>query len=87
MRIRVGCEMTYELGQVTPMIAILTCTVRVADLSGRTTLLRTHLCPWRGTGTASGTGATVRCPGWYDDAQNRNRGPCQRSLGLSRSRC
>jgi hypothetical protein len=23
MRIRVGCEMTYEFGQVTPMIAIL----------------------------------------------------------------
>jgi hypothetical protein len=24
MRVRVGCEMTYELGQATPMLAILT---------------------------------------------------------------
>jgi len=33
MRIRVGCEMTYELGQVTPMIAILNVhSSRVSDL-------------------------------------------------------
>src|SRR3712207_7881689 len=33
MRIRVGCKMTYELGQVTPMMAILNVhSSRVSDL-------------------------------------------------------
>ncbi|MBM6582714.1 hypothetical protein ILT44_21140 [Microvirga sp. BT689] len=43
MRIRVGCEMTYEFGQVTPMIAILNVhSSRVSDLERPDNLITTH---------------------------------------------
>ena len=60
MRIRVGCEMTYDLGQVTPVIAILNVhSSRVSDLERPDYLITTHPCSWRDTGTASATGATA----------------------------
>src|SRR3954454_3981928 len=49
MRIRVGCEMTYELGQVTPMIAILKVhSSRVSDLERPDYLLTTPSVPLEG---------------------------------------
>jgi hypothetical protein len=46
MRIRVGCEMTYELGQVTPMIAILNVhSSRVSDLERPDYLITTPSVP------------------------------------------
>ena len=49
MRIRVGCEMTYELGQVTPMIAILNVhSSRVSDLERPDYLLTTPSVPVEG---------------------------------------
>ena len=49
MRIRVGCEMTYELGQVTPMIAILNVhSSRVSDLERPDYLITTPSVPVEG---------------------------------------
>jgi transglutaminase-like putative cysteine protease len=49
MRIRVGCEMTYELGQVTPMIAILNVhSSRVSDLERPDYLITTPSMPVEG---------------------------------------
>ena len=49
MRIRVGCEMTYELGQVTPMIAILNVhSSRVSDLERPDYLITTPSVPLEG---------------------------------------
>ena len=49
MRIRVGCEMTYEFGQVTPMIAILNVhSSRVADLERPDYLITTPSVPVEG---------------------------------------
>jgi hypothetical protein len=43
MRIRVGCEMTYEFGQVMPMIAILNVhSSRVSDLERPDYYLQPH---------------------------------------------
>ena len=49
MRIHVGCEMTYELGQVTPMIAILNVhSSRVSDLERPDDLVTTPSVPVEG---------------------------------------
>jgi transglutaminase-like putative cysteine protease len=49
MRIHVGCEMTYELGQVTPMIAILNVhSSRVSDLERPDYLITTPSVPVEG---------------------------------------
>jgi len=49
MRIRVGCEMTYEFGQVTPMIAILNVhSSRVSDLERPDYLITTPSVPVEG---------------------------------------
>ena len=49
MRIRVGCEMTYELGQATPMIAILNVhSSRVSDLERPDYLITTPSVPVEG---------------------------------------
>ena len=49
MRIHVGCEMTYELGQVTPMIAILNVhSSRVSDLERPDYLITSPSVPVEG---------------------------------------
>jgi transglutaminase-like putative cysteine protease len=49
LRIRVGCEMTYEVGQVTPMIAILNVhSSRVSDLERPDYLITTPSVPVEG---------------------------------------
>jgi transglutaminase-like putative cysteine protease len=49
MRIRIGCEMTYELGQVTPIIAILNVhSSRVSDLERPDYLITTPYVPVEG---------------------------------------
>jgi hypothetical protein len=49
MRIHVGCEMTYELGQVTPMIAMLNVhSSRVSDLEQPDYLITTPSVPVEG---------------------------------------
>ena len=59
MRIRVGCEMTYQFGQATPMIVMLNVHAsRVSDLEQPDYVITTPSVALEGYRAASATGAT-----------------------------